>query len=127
MRRFTLAIAVLAAAPALAQPPTDRTKPVTGINEPAAPTPQTSTQIVDLTSGSQAASIETEEQLARRWEREQANYSYRQHQDALPVLPIQVFDAGDAANADTPAPLPCEPPLPRSPTSPSGPPEPCRP
>lgn len=35
MKRLTLAIALLAAGPALAQPPTDWTKPVTGVDAPS--------------------------------------------------------------------------------------------
>jgi|APLow6443716910_1056828.scaffolds.fasta_scaffold147260_2 hypothetical protein len=48
MKRLALAIAALAAAPALAQPPTDWTKPVTGVDAPAAPVKQTIVQKVDL-------------------------------------------------------------------------------
>lgn len=101
MRRLALAIAALAAAPALAQPPTDWTKPVTGIN------------------ASPLATLETTETFVLIAD------SYTNH-----IEPI-VIDPVITPAADTPLPPPCEPPLPRSPATPPGPPTPepapCRP
>lgn len=101
MRRLTLAIALLAAAPALAQPPTDWTKPVTGLDAPP------------------VAALETTESFVLIAD------SYKNH-----IEPI-VIDPVITAAADTPLPPPCEPPPVRSiviPPEPSpAPPAPCRP
>ena len=101
MRRLALAIAALAAAPALAQPPTDWTKPVTGIDASPLPALET-TETVVLIAGFYTNLIEPT--------------------GIDPVI---------TPPAATPLPPPCEPPLPRSPTTPPGPPTPepapCRP
>jgi hypothetical protein len=101
MRRLALAIAALTAAPALAQPPTDWTKPVTGVDAPATAAPETAETIIMIAD------------------------SYTKHFEPIVIDPV-ITPA-----ADRPLPPPCEPPLPRSPASPPGPPSPepapCRP
>jgi hypothetical protein len=119
MKRLALAIAALAAAPALAQQSTDWTKTVTSVDTPAAAVAQTIAHTVDLTPADSA------EELARRWEREQANVA-RGLPLPMPVVAVTAEDLGA-----TPLPPPCEPPLPVAPTEPPGPPQPapapCRP
>lgn len=130
MRRLTLAIAILAAAPAFAQPQTDWTKPVAGVDAPAASAPRITTQVSDLIGSATAAEVETPEELALRWEREQALIVYRVVSPEVASI-LAIGPADIVADADAPLPPPCEPPLPRSPTSPPGPPSPapapCRP
>jgi hypothetical protein len=88
------AVVVAASAPAFAQPPTDWTKPVTGID------------------ASPIAAAETTETIILIAD------PYKNH-----IEPI-VIDPVITPAADTPLPPPCEPPLRRSSTTPPGPPTP---
>jgi len=105
MRRLALAIAALAAAPALAQPPSDWTKPVTGVDAAQALSPETTETFVLIAD------------------------SYTNHIEPMVIDPV-ITPA-----SDTPLPPPCEPtPVrsgilpPEAPTpSPTPPPAPCRP
>ncbi len=106
MKRLALVVALLAAAPALAQPPSagvDWSKAVTGVDAPAARTPETIEITLDLI--------------------------YEGPVQKPPLIAPIVIENPEAAA--TPLPPPCEPPLSRTPTEPPEPPlpspAPCRP
>ena len=109
MKRLALVIAAFAAAPALAQPPSgmDSAKPVAGFDA--------------------SAPVESEEELARRWERQQAIYALRQLPDVIPIVAVSAVDIPDALA--TPLPPQCEPPMSRASSAPGPPkpPAPCSP
>ena len=111
-RALLIAIVAIAAAPALAQPPSgaDQSKPVNSA-EPV----DVATDMLARNDGSQSAPVETEEELARRWEREQAIYSHISRPSMLAILPVTVFEPENSTKTHTPLPPPCEPPVPRSP------------
>ena len=101
MKRLALSIAALAAAPALAQPPTDWTRPVTGIDASPLAAPETTETFVLIA------------------------HAYTSHFEPIVIDPV-ITPA-----ADTPLPPPCEAPPARTVPTPPGPPAPapapCRP
>lgn len=112
MRHLAIALAALIAAPAFAQPATNAPNPASGVQAPAAAT-------------------ETDEEVVRRWEREQVIYASRPRLILEPVTIVTAEDLMAAldqerADAETPLPPPCDMQPARDVTVPK-PPAPCTP
>lgn len=107
MKLRYLPIALFVAGPALGQPPVGATSPkvVEAPDRLTADKPDRDDEGV-------SATIETDEEFARRWEREQAIYGLRERPDLVVSVPISVEDLASVlpesdADNDAPLPLPC--------------------